>query len=77
MTDPRQLNVRQALDHVVLVLTSLVYKQNNHHINILSVYSLCSNGVGLPFHNIPTSRTLIKSSGTEFCPIYLCGVCHI
>ena len=41
-------------------------------VNISSVYSPFSDGVGLPLHNIPSSGVLMKSIGAEYirtgCP---------
>ena len=36
------------------------------HVYISSVYSLFSDRVGLPLHNIPSSGVLMKSIGAEF-----------
>ena len=48
------------------------------NIYISSVYSPCSDRVGLPLHNIPSSGVLMKSIGADFWrPDALPGVNHM
>ena len=42
------------------------YVGKNTRVNISSIYSPFSDGVGLPLHNIPSPRVLMKSIGAEF-----------
>ena len=44
----------------------MVFPQTVASVILLSVYSTFSDRVGLPLHNIPSSRVLMKSIGAEF-----------